>query len=83
VVPIGGYIGISLFPALDVHGFTLPAVASPDQQAAERVLFWHKLGAFTIVALAGMHVAAALFHYFIRKDGVLQRMLVRAGRYGS
>jgi hypothetical protein len=29
------------------------------------------------------HVAAALFHYVIRRDGVLQRMLVRAGRYGS
>ena len=63
VVPIGGYIGISLFPALDVFGLTLPAVASPDKAAAERVLFWHMLGAFAIVALAGMHVAAALFHY--------------------
>lgn len=83
VVPILGYIGISLFPALDVHGFSLPAVASPDQQKAERVLFWHMLGAFAIVALAGMHVGAALFHYLIRKDGVLQRMLVRAGRFGS
>jgi len=28
-------------------------------------------------------VAAALFHYLIRKDGVLQRMLVRAGRFGG
>ena len=82
-VPIGGYIGISLYPALDVHGFTLPAVASPNQQAAERVLFWHMLGAFAIVLLAGMHVAAALFHYLIRRDGVLQRMLVRAGRFGG
>ena len=82
-VPIGGYIGISLYPALDVHGFTLPALASPDQQAAERVLFWHMLGAFAIVGLAGMHVGAALFHYVIRRDGVLQRMLVRAGRFGA
>jgi len=83
VVPIGGYIGISLYPALDVFGVSLPAVASPNQQAAERVLFWHMLGAFAIVLLAGMHVAAALFHYVIRRDGVLQRMLVRAGRYGG
>jgi cytochrome b561 len=66
-----------------VHGLTLPSVASPNQQAAERVLFWHMLGAFAIVLLAGMHVAAALFHYLIRKDGVLQRMLVRAGRSGG
>jgi len=41
------------------------------------------LGAFAIVLLGGMHVAAALFHYLIRKDGVLQRMLVRAGRFGG
>ena len=26
---------------------------------------------------------AALYHYFIRRDGVLQRMLVRAGRFGG
>lgn len=83
VVPIGGFIGITLYPALDVHGFTLPALASPDQQTAERVFFWHMLGAFAIVLLAGMHVAGALFHYVIRRDGVLQRMLVRAGRFGA
>jgi cytochrome b561 len=33
------------------------------------------LGAFALVALIGMHVGAALFHHFIRRDGVLTRML--------
>jgi cytochrome b561 len=32
------------------------------------------------VLLIGMHVGAALFHYVIRKDGVMRRMLVRAGK---
>jgi cytochrome b561 len=27
------------------------------------------------LVLVGLHVAAALYHYFIRRDGVLQRML--------
>ena len=44
------------------------------------MFYYHWLGAVIIVLLAGMHVGAALFHYFIRKDGVLRRMLVRAGR---
>jgi cytochrome b561 len=35
-----------------------------------------------IVLLVGAHVGAALFHYFIRKDGVLARMLPQAGRRG-
>lgn len=81
-VPIGGYLGVSLYPALDVFGFSLPALTAPNQAAAERVFFWHMLGAFAIFLLAGMHVAGALFHYLIRRDGVLARMLVRAGRLG-
>jgi len=30
--------------------------------------------------LVGAHVSGALFHYFVRKDGVLQRMWLSAGR---
>src|SRR5262245_46453428 len=80
LVPIGGYLGISLYGALDVYGLPLPAIASANKAAAERVFFLHWIGAVLIILLVGAHVSAALFHYFIRKDGVLQRMWVRAGR---
>ena len=81
VVPLLGYVGISLFPALDIFGlFSLPGVVAPNQEAAARVFYWHWVGAVAIVLLVGMHVGAALFHYFIRRDGVLRRMWVRAGR---
>jgi cytochrome b561 len=30
---------------------------------------------WTLLALIALHAAAALYHYFIRRDGVLQRML--------
>jgi cytochrome b561 len=80
-VPIGGYIGISLYPALDIFGlFSLPGLVAPNQDAATRIFYLHWLGAVAIVLLVGMHVGAALFHYVIRKDGVLRRMFVRAGR---
>lgn len=80
LVPIGGYLGISLYPALDVYGIPLPAITSANQPAAARVFFLHWMGAVLILGLVGAHVAAALFHYYVRKDGVLQRMWVRAGR---
>jgi len=36
----------------------------------------HVFGAeYALLALVGLHVAAGLYHYFIRRDGVLQRML--------
>jgi len=75
-VPVVGYIGISLFPALDIFGlFSLPAVVAPDREASARVLSIHKLLAVILVLLIAAHVAAALFHYFVRRDNVLGRML--------
>ncbi|HEY6833171.1 MAG TPA: cytochrome b [Pseudolabrys sp.] len=36
----------------------------------------HVFGAeYALLGLVGLHVAAALYHYVIRRDGVLQRML--------
>jgi cytochrome b561 len=35
------------------------------------------LATYGLLTLVGLHVAAALYHYFIRRDGVLQRMLPR------
>lgn len=81
VVPILGYVGVSRYPALDIFGlFSLPGIVAPDEAAAARIFFLHWLGVIVIVLLLGAHVGAALFHYFIRKDGVLRRMWVRAGR---
>ena len=76
VTPIAGYIGISLFPALDIFGlFSLPGVVPPDKEAAKTVFAVHGLLALVLLALIALHVGAALFHYFIRKDNVLGRML--------
>jgi cytochrome b561 len=33
------------------------------------------LANYAILALVGLHVTAALYHYFMRRDRVLQRML--------
>ncbi len=75
VVPVLGWLGVSYYPALDVFGFKLPGLVSPDQATSAKVLFAHMIGASVLVILIAMHIGAALFHYVIRKDGVLNRML--------
>ncbi|WP_284944151.1 cytochrome b [Acidisoma cladoniae] len=35
----------------------------------------HDWGAWTIIALAGLHATAALFHHYVVRDGVLRRMM--------
>jgi cytochrome b561 len=39
----------------------------------------HGILAWVLFALIGLHVVAALFHRFVLKDHVLQRMLPHAG----
>lgn len=75
-LPILGWIGISLYPALDIFGlFSLPALTGPDEAMANRVLAIHESLAWLLIVLLAGHVGMALFHFFIRKDNVLQRML--------
>jgi len=45
-----------------------PAVFKP----AEKI---HQLLAYALFALAGAHAAAALWHHYVRRDGVLLRMM--------
>jgi cytochrome b561 len=75
-VPVAGYVGISLFPALDIFGwFSLPGVVAPDKEAAKTAFAVHRLLAIALGLLIAMHVAAALYHHLVRKDNVLARMI--------
>jgi cytochrome b561 len=80
VVPLLGWLGISYYGPFEPFGIKLPALAAQDDAKATQVFFFHMLAAYALILLLGMHVAGALFHYVIRKDGVLRRMWVRAGR---
>ncbi len=77
VIPILGWINASWrgMPIV-MFGVELPALV------AKRAAGWgwtgdvHGLLAnYLLLALVGLHVAAALYHYFVRRDRVLQRML--------
>ncbi|HJU29906.1 MAG TPA: cytochrome b [Hyphomicrobiaceae bacterium] len=80
VTPIIGWRAISHYGPFEPFGIKLPAIAAQDQEKATQAFLWHTWAAYTLIVLLGMHVGAAFYHYVIRKDGVLRRMLVRAGR---
>ena len=80
VVPVLGWLAVSYYGPFEPFGIKLPALAAKDDAKATQVFFLHMLAAYALILLIGMHVGAALFHYVIRKDGVLRRMFVRAGR---
>ena len=55
--------------------FTIPAPFQPDRDTARTIRELHSLSANGILILAGIHALAALWHHFVRKDDVLERML--------
>jgi cytochrome b561 len=64
--------GDSIFGAFSVWSF-----APGNRGVADWIGSLHNTLAWTIVAVASLHAAAALFHRFILKDRVLQRMWPR------
>jgi cytochrome b561 len=78
VVPILGWINASWrgFPVILFGLFELPKLIATRAPGFRWTGDVHGLLAnYALLALVGLHVAAALYHYFIRRDGVMRRML--------
>jgi len=54
--------------------FTVPSFDPANKQLREDVVDLHGLAANVLLALAGLHAAAAAVHHRVLKDGVLRRM---------
>jgi cytochrome b561 len=74
VVPLIGWAGVSAFGPVAPFGITLPSLLAKNDDLATLLFAVHRAMAIVLALLIGMHVAAALYHYVIRKDGVLNRM---------
>jgi len=77
VVPILGWISASWrgFPVA-VFGVELPKLVATRAPGFGWTGNVHSLLAtYALLGLVGLHAAAALYHYFVRRDRVLQRML--------
>jgi cytochrome b561 len=76
-VPIAGYFAISYGRYLEVFGIPLPAITEKNEDMSKEIFEWHETGAFLILAFVTLHVLAAIYHKFVRKDRVVERMLPR------
>ncbi|CAM3639535.1 cytochrome b [Polynucleobacter brandtiae] len=79
VVPLLGWAGVTAYPALiTVGGFDLPSMPgiSQDEALAKQLFQIHGYLALLLVGIASAHIAAAMAHLLIKKDGVFQRMWI-------
>lgn len=81
-VPLIGwaYSSAAGFPIVVFGVLPLPDFVPADKALAELIKPWHEISAFALVGLALLHIAAALKHQWIDRDGLVQRMLPGRGR---
>lgn len=76
-VPLVGWATTSAkgFPVVYLGLVPLPDWVGKDAALGEQLSSVHTLLSYALVALAALHALAALKHFFIDRDDVLQRML--------
>ena len=76
-VPLIGwaYSSAAGYPIVLFGQLPLPDFVSPSKELAALIKPLHELSAVALLGLAGLHIAAALKHHWIDRDGLLNRML--------
>ncbi len=69
-----GYSSAAGFPVVLFGVLPLPDFVSPDRSLAALLKSLHGTLAWTLAAIVGLHLAGALKHQFIDRDGLLRRM---------
>lgn len=74
-MPVLGYLGAShQKQAPRFFGLPTPSWGAPDHELAERLFGIHGIVGWVLAALIALHVAGALMHIVIDRDGVFHRM---------
>lgn len=78
-MPITGYLSLAAAgkPVSFFGLIVIPPLAPESGRLSQAMIALHLLGEFLIYGLVALHIGAALLHGFIRRDGVLERMLNR------
>ena len=79
-MPVVGYIANSAYgaPTPFFGLFNLPMIVEKNDTLATQLFAAHRWVGRLVILIVLVHVGAALYHYFIRRDDVPKRMLPRA-----
>lgn len=75
-MPVFGWLGTGAngFP-VEFFDWKLPPIVGKDKELGATLMGLHEIFGWILGALIVVHIGAALQHAFVKKDGVLRRML--------
>jgi cytochrome b561 len=76
-MPLAGYLNAAAAGhAVRLFGWvSLPPLLASNPRLSQAAIAFHLAGQYLLYVLVSLHVAGALYHGIVRRDGVLQRML--------
>jgi cytochrome b561 len=77
ITTVLGWAGTNAYgDPVSVFGlFDFPAILARDQPLSDRIYVWHLICGILIGVIVALHIAGALYHWLIKGDRVLQRVL--------
>jgi cytochrome b561 len=77
ITAILGWAGTNAYgDPVGVFGlFDFPNIVGKDQPLSDQIFVWHLICGILIGVIVALHVAGALYHWLVKGDRVLQRML--------
>lgn len=74
-MPLAGWVGsVAAGYAPHIGSFNIELPVEKSEATADTAFALHGYFAIALITLLSIHVLAALYHHFIRKDNVLRRM---------
>jgi cytochrome b561 len=75
VLPVSGFMGSSFSPyPVKFFGLPLPKLWEPSPEGKELFSEIHEVSAFVMMIIIILHISAAVWHQWVKRDGLLSRM---------
>jgi cytochrome b561 len=84
-MPVAGYVRVKAggFPIETLDWLGVPSLVPRSDALAEVAKTIHYGAGLVLAAFIALHIAAAVYHAAVRRDGVMARMWPPAGRRGA
>jgi cytochrome b561 len=81
IVPGAGLLASAFNHGFNLFVFHWEPLFAIDKDLAHQIMGWHGVTAYVLAGLLSLHVAAFVWHQFVQKDGLINRLWFSSPRH--